>query len=68
MIHIFQELFGQTLRSGRKQPDQNGGGLQNHFRKINGLAQNPIGYRYTIPQYLIIFKYLRDILRVLATV
>jgi hypothetical protein len=25
-------------------------------------------YRYTIPQYLIIFKYLRDILRVLATV
>jgi hypothetical protein len=24
--------------------------LQNPIRKINGLAQNSIGYRYTIPQ------------------
>jgi hypothetical protein len=24
--------------------------LQNRVRDINGLARNPIGYRYTIPQ------------------
>jgi len=27
-----------------------GGGLQNHFSNIKGLAQKRIGYRYTIPQ------------------
>ena len=43
------ERFCKWLRSGRKQPDQNGCGLQNHLRKINGLAQNSIGCRYTIP-------------------
>jgi hypothetical protein len=43
------ERFRKRLRSSRKRPDQNQGGLQNHLRDINGLAQNPIGYRYTIP-------------------
>jgi hypothetical protein len=38
----------KQLRSGRKQPDQNGVGLRNRVRDINGLAQNPIGYRFTI--------------------
>jgi len=42
--------FCKRLRSARKQPDQNGVGLRNRVRDINGLAQNPIGYRYTIPQ------------------
>jgi hypothetical protein len=41
--------FCKRLRSARKQPDQNEVGLQNRVRDINGLAQNPIGYRYTIP-------------------
>jgi hypothetical protein len=27
--------------------------LQNRVRDINGLAQNPIGYRYTIPQWIV---------------
>jgi hypothetical protein len=27
-------------------------GPENRVRDINGLAQNPIGYRYTIPKYL----------------
>jgi hypothetical protein len=29
-------------------PDQNGGALQNPFNNFNGMAQNLIGYRYTI--------------------
>jgi hypothetical protein len=45
--------FRKRSGSGRKQPDQNGDGLRNHFKNINGLAQNPIGYRYTIPKYFI---------------
>jgi hypothetical protein len=42
--------FCKGLRSARKQPGGMGGGLQNHLSNINGLAQNSIGYRYTIPQ------------------
>jgi hypothetical protein len=44
------EQFRKQLRSGRKQPDQNRVALRNSARTINGLAQNSIGYRYTIPQ------------------
>jgi hypothetical protein len=41
------------LQTAQKWPEIAGskwGALQNRVRDINGLAQNPIGYRYTIPQ------------------
>jgi hypothetical protein len=39
----------KEIRSGREQPDQNAGELQNLRRNFNVLAQNSLGYRYTIP-------------------
>jgi hypothetical protein len=45
--------FCEPFGSVRKQPDQNEGGLQNPMRCFNGLAQKPIGYRYTIRQELL---------------
>ena len=44
------ERFCKPPGSARKQPDLNGAGLRNPMRYFNGLARNPIGYRYTIPQ------------------
>ena len=45
-----RQEFSKRLRPDRKQPDQNGGGLQNQVRDFKSLARNPLGYRYTIPQ------------------
>jgi hypothetical protein len=40
----------RVLQKSQKWPEKNAGGLQNQVRDFNGLARNPIGYRYTIPQ------------------
>ena len=45
--------FCKPLRNAWEQPDQNGMGLQNRVRDFNGLAQKPLCYRYTIPQWII---------------
>jgi hypothetical protein len=38
--------------------------LQNRVRDINGLAQNPMGYRYTIPHKpLILQRFLSKLLQ-----
>jgi hypothetical protein len=63
------ERFRKRLRSSRKRPDQNSGGLQNHLRDINGLAQNPIGYRYTIPHKpLILRRFLSNLLQMASQI
>ena len=55
-IRLMSERFCKPLRSGRKWPDRNGGELQNHIRNINGLAQKPIGYRYTHSKFFLIIS------------
>jgi hypothetical protein len=49
----------RVLQTAQMCPETAGlkwGGLRNQVRDINGLAQNPIGYRYTIPQETICYK------------
>jgi hypothetical protein len=43
----------KPIGSGRKQPDQKQGSLRDDLININGIAQDLIRYRYTIPQDLI---------------
>jgi hypothetical protein len=40
----------KPIGSGRKQPDQKQGSLRDDLININGIAQDLIRYRYTIPQ------------------
>jgi hypothetical protein len=42
--------FSKRPSSRRKQPDQTRVHLEKHLRNCNSLAQNPLCYRYTIPQ------------------
>jgi len=56
--------FCKWIRSARKRPDEGEGGLQNPLRNINRLAQNSIGYRYTIPhKQLILQRFLSKFLQ-----